>query len=73
MLQDPHPHAGVLSAGQYDLPQYLHIAKFYMHFYLHLAIFYMLWVEGATMSTNYLNVAFCQKVLLDNTYNYIYI
>jgi len=38
---DPHPHAGVLSAGQYDLPQYLHIANFYMHFYLHFAIFYM--------------------------------
>ena len=37
IFSDPHPHAGVLSAGQYDLPQYLHIANFYMHF----AIFYM--------------------------------
>jgi len=40
--KDPHPHAGVLSAGQYDLPQYLQIANFYMHFYLHFAIFYKL-------------------------------
>ena len=37
LFMDPHPHTGVLSAGQYDLPQYLHIANFYMHF----AIFYM--------------------------------
>jgi hypothetical protein len=29
--KDPHPHTGVLSASQYDLPQYLHIANFYMH------------------------------------------
>ena len=41
---DPHPHAGVLSAGQYDLPQYLRIANFYKYFYLHFAIFYMHWV-----------------------------
>ena len=37
-----YPHFGVLSAGQYDLPQYLQISNFYMHFYLHFAIFYKL-------------------------------
>jgi hypothetical protein len=54
---DPHPHTGVLSAGQYDLPQYLHKMLFLyaLCYFLYALSFYLTdtCTEGELMPTNF--------------------
>ena len=55
--QDPHRHTGVLSAGQYDLPQYLHkmLILYALCYFLYALNFYLTdtCTEGEVIPTNF--------------------
>ena len=56
-LMDPHCHTGVLSASQYDLPQYLHkmLILYALCYFLYALNFYLTdtCTEGEVIPTNF--------------------